>query len=128
MFSRVATLLTSAPTLRLSLRPSAAAMSSSSNSSSVANLSSERFLGGSKQFDDAVREHKGVLVFSKTTCPFCDRVKSAFDAKSIPYSVVELDRVESASAVRTELSRLSGIVNKRKKNSKKKKKKKKKKF
>jgi thioredoxin-related protein len=48
-------------------------------------------------FDAAVSGHKGVLVFSKTTCPFCDRVKAAFAAKSIPYSVVELDRVDKAA-------------------------------
>jgi glutaredoxin len=73
-------------------------------------LTSERFVGSAKVFDDAVRAHKGVLVFSKTTCPYCDRVKKALDTKSIPYAVVELDRVDKAPELRTELTRLSGIV------------------
>lgn len=73
-------------------------------------LTSERFVGTGDAFDAAVSGHKGVLVFSKTTCPFCDRVKAAFAAKSIPYSVVELDRVDKAAEVRKELTRLSGIV------------------
>jgi len=73
-------------------------------------LTGERFAGGAKAFDESVRTHKGVLVFSKTTCPYCDRVKKAFDAKSIPYAVVELDRVDKAPEIHTELKRLAGIV------------------
>lgn len=81
--------------------------SSKSKSGTVSVLTSERFVGSG--FDAAVAAHSGVLVFSKTTCPFCDRVKAAFAAKAIPYSVVELDRVDKAAEVRKELTRLSGI-------------------
>ncbi len=89
--------------MRLSLSGAAAA-------AGATQLTGERFSAGAKAFDESVRGHKGVLVFSKTTCPYCDRVKKAFDSKSIPYSVVELDRVDKSPEIRTELTRLSGIV------------------
>eukprot|EP00546_Thalassionema_frauenfeldii_P017454 CAMPEP_0178905930 /NCGR_PEP_ID=MMETSP0786-20121207/6549_1 /TAXON_ID=186022 /ORGANISM="Thalassionema frauenfeldii, Strain CCMP 1798" /LENGTH=180 /DNA_ID=CAMNT_0020577593 /DNA_START=266 /DNA_END=808 /DNA_ORIENTATION=+ len=46
----------------------------------------------------------GVVVFSSSTCPFCDTVKEIFESKKVSYKVVELDerpdlRAEMASLI-----------------------------
>jgi len=63
------------------------------------------------EFDDAVRSQRGVLIFSKTTCAYCARVKKAFEAKGVPYAVIEFDSFDDdvVEPLRGELQRLSGI-------------------
>ena len=38
-----------------------------------------------------VKEHR-VVLFSKTWCPFCNKVKELFNSKFIPYHRIELDK------------------------------------
>ena len=38
-----------------------------------------------------VKEHR-VVLFSKTWCPFCNKVKDLFNSKFIPYHKIELDK------------------------------------
>lgn len=33
-----------------------------------------------------------VMVFSKTTCPFCTKIKNLFDSLGFKYEVLELDQ------------------------------------
>ena len=42
--------------------------------------------------EGVIREHR-VVVFSKTWCPFCAKVKDVFRSKFIDYHRVELDKV-----------------------------------
>ena len=34
-----------------------------------------------------------VMVFSKTTCPFCTKIKNLFDSLGFKYEVLELDQL-----------------------------------
>jgi len=48
------------------------------------------------------------VVFSKTWCPFCNKVKAALDAKFIPYHRVELDKLPEGEAYQKLLIEISG--------------------
>merc|ERR1719261_2145066 len=49
-----------------------------------------------------------VVVFSKTTCPFCRRTKDLFDGLDVKYTAVELDEMENGPAVQDALLASSG--------------------
>eukprot|EP01064_Diplonema_japonicum_P023163 TRINITY_DN33619_c0_g1_i1.p1 TRINITY_DN33619_c0_g1~~TRINITY_DN33619_c0_g1_i1.p1 ORF type:complete len:111 (+),score=17.42 TRINITY_DN33619_c0_g1_i1:36-368(+) len=50
-----------------------------------------------------------VLVFSKSYCPYCSRVKGLFEgAKPASYSVVEIDQIPNGGAIQSELQKLTG--------------------
>ncbi|PVD24776.1 hypothetical protein C0Q70_15262 [Pomacea canaliculata] len=58
-----------------------------------------------------VREHisnNKVMVFSKTTCPFCAKVKDLLKSLNVEYGVLELDTLENGQAVQAALFELSG--------------------
>jgi hypothetical protein len=40
-----------------------------------------------------------VVIFSKTTCPFCDKVKELFRSLNMPYEALELDTMEGGPAI-----------------------------
>ena len=42
--------------------------------------------------DQYVKNNK-VMMFSKTTCPFCTKVKKLFDQEKIKFEVLELDQI-----------------------------------
>lgn len=42
--------------------------------------------------DNLIKQNK-VIVFSKTTCPYCDKVKELFKNLKVEYVTIELDRV-----------------------------------
>ena len=48
--------------------------------------------------DQLVADHT-VMVFSKTTCPFCTKIKAMFAEKSIKIEVLELDQLSEWSTV-----------------------------
>ena len=48
--------------------------------------------------DKLITQNK-VVIFSKTTCPFCDRVKELFTSLNIPYEALELDTIEGGPAI-----------------------------
>ena len=49
-----------------------------------------------------------VVVFSKTTCPFCRKTKDLFDGLDVKYTAVELDEMENGPAVQDALLASSG--------------------
>lgn len=63
--------------------------------------------GASDFVQNAVREH-AVVVFSKTTCPYCAKAKRALaDVGAKPF-VVELDRRADGAAIQGALAALTG--------------------
>eukprot|EP00992_Anisonema_acinus_P013744 TRINITY_DN8901_c0_g1_i2.p1 TRINITY_DN8901_c0_g1~~TRINITY_DN8901_c0_g1_i2.p1 ORF type:complete len:103 (+),score=32.62 TRINITY_DN8901_c0_g1_i2:56-364(+) len=46
---------------------------------------------------------KGVVVFSKTTCPFCSKTKDLFAELKVPITVYELNQQPDGAAVQNEL-------------------------
>nr|KAG5708453.1 hypothetical protein BaRGS_026180 [Batillaria attramentaria] len=49
-----------------------------------------------------------VLVFSKTTCPFCTKVKDLFKSLNVQYELLELDTADNGSALQNALFEISG--------------------
>ncbi|KAF9896030.1 hypothetical protein BX616_008280, partial [Lobosporangium transversale] len=49
-----------------------------------------------------------VMIFSKSYCPYCLRVKDLFDDMSISYKALELDEHEQGFEIQQELKALSG--------------------
>jgi glutaredoxin len=53
-----------------------------------------------------------VVIFSKTTCPFCDKVKELFRSLNMPYEALELDTMEGGPAIQDLLAgKLFTVVN-----------------
>ncbi|OCT85322.1 glutaredoxin-2, mitochondrial [Xenopus laevis] len=50
-----------------------------------------------------------VVIFSKTSCPYCVMAKDAFRNIDVQYTAVELDEVENGSQIQAALHQLSGI-------------------
>merc|ERR1719308_451289 len=48
------------------------------------------------------------MVFSKTTCPFCTRIKQLFDSLGHKYEVLELDQIADGADVQAALAEKSG--------------------
>lgn len=60
---------------------------------------------------DQVESHitnNKVMMFSKTTCPFCVKIKQLFDSLKIKYEVLELDQIPDGPAVQAALAEKSG--------------------
>jgi len=57
--------------------------------------------------DQLVADHT-VMVFSKTTCPFCTKIKTMFAEKSIKIEVLELDQLSNGSEVQAALLEKTG--------------------
>ncbi|KAK3102799.1 hypothetical protein FSP39_014001 [Pinctada imbricata] len=49
-----------------------------------------------------------VMVFSKTTCPFCTKVKDLLKSMNVQYEVLELDKADNGSELQNTLQQLSG--------------------
>eukprot|EP00906_Rhabdomonas_costata_P029968 RCo042325 len=49
-----------------------------------------------------------VVVFSKSYCPYCSRVKNFFDDLGVRYTAVELDQVPTGTAMQDALKTLTG--------------------
>ena len=56
---------------------------------------------------DAIAQEK-VLVFSKTHCPFCARVKATLDVLNTKYEAVELDTVDDDGQIQALLFDMTG--------------------
>ena len=48
-----------------------------------------------EQVEQHISNNK-VMVFSKTTCPFCTKIKQLFDNQKIKYEALELDQIGEA--------------------------------
>ena len=59
-----------------------------------------------EQVEAYIKENK-VMVFSKTTCPFCTRIKQLFESLGVKYTALELDTIGE-----TILNSLDHIMNK----------------
>lgn len=57
--------------------------------------------------DHHIKTHQ-VMVFSKTTCPFCTKIKQLFDSLKIQYEVLELDQSPDGAAIQAALAERSG--------------------
>ena len=51
----------------------------------------------SKIIDNAIADHS-VVIFSKSFCPFCTKIKDFFAAKGIPFTAFELDTMGKQGA------------------------------
>lgn len=89
------------------VKEDASSTDSNTNSNAFAALaplqrsSSEIFL------EDTIAENP-VVVFSKTTCPACDKAKSVFDSLGVGYKTVELDRRDDCAELQDNLNRMTG--------------------
>ena len=48
--------------------------------------------------DQYVNNNK-VMMFSKTTCPFCSKVKQLFEQEKIKYEVLEIDQIGELDSI-----------------------------
>jgi len=60
-----------------------------------------------EQVEKHIKNNK-VMVFSKTTCPFCTRIKQLFDSLGHKYEVLELDQIDDGAQVQAALAEKSG--------------------
>jgi len=60
-----------------------------------------------EQVESHIANNK-VMMFSKTTCPFCTKIKQLFDSLKIKYEVLELDQIPDGPAVQAALAEKSG--------------------
>jgi len=60
-----------------------------------------------EQVDSLVASHP-VMVFSKTTCPFCDKVKAMFAGLNVTVEYLELDKIANGAEVQAALADKSG--------------------
>merc|ERR1711892_541485 len=60
-----------------------------------------------EQVENHIANNK-VMMFSKTTCPFCTKIKQLFDSLKIEYQVLELDQISDGPAVQAALAEKSG--------------------
>ena len=49
-----------------------------------------------------------VVVFSKSSCPFCKRTKALFDGKKIEYKAIELNQIDNGQEIQDALLELTG--------------------
>ncbi|XP_075038759.1 glutaredoxin 2 [Mixophyes fleayi] len=49
-----------------------------------------------------------VVIFSKTTCPYCKMAKEAFNTINVSYKAIELDQVENGSQLQEALHEVTG--------------------
>eukprot|EP00617_Octactis_speculum_P012138 CAMPEP_0185774450 /NCGR_PEP_ID=MMETSP1174-20130828/78225_1 /TAXON_ID=35687 /ORGANISM="Dictyocha speculum, Strain CCMP1381" /LENGTH=105 /DNA_ID=CAMNT_0028461613 /DNA_START=122 /DNA_END=439 /DNA_ORIENTATION=+ len=49
-----------------------------------------------------------VMVFSKSTCPFCGMTKQLFDGIGVEYTLIELNERDDGSAIQLALQKFSG--------------------
>ena len=57
--------------------------------------------------NEMIKSHK-TAIFSKTTCPFCAKVKELFKSLNEQYAVVELDQIDEGPAIRDLLFERTG--------------------
>jgi len=65
-------------------------------------------MGDPKEWVMKQTQENNVMVFSKTTCPFCTKVKNLFAEQNIEVEVVELDQRDDGSAIQSSLAELTG--------------------
>ncbi|KAL4225826.1 thioredoxin reductase [Mactra antiquata] len=61
-----------------------------------------------KSFVNGLTTQHKVMVFSKTTCPFCTQVKDLFKTINVDYHALELDKEGNGSAIQAALKEVTG--------------------
>ncbi|XP_061095867.1 glutaredoxin 2 isoform X2 [Conger conger] len=62
----------------------------------------------STQFVQDVITHNCVVIFSKTTCPYCKMAKNVFNEIGATYKVIELDRHNDGRRLQEALAQITG--------------------
>ena len=62
----------------------------------------------SAEVHSRILNNNAVLVFSKTSCPYCHMAKDALAAHGITPDVIELDVIPEGPAIQSELAKLTG--------------------
>jgi len=57
--------------------------------------------------DDYIKSNN-VMMFSKSTCPFCAKIKGLFDELNIQYKAIELDKMDNGADIQNSLHESSG--------------------
>ena len=57
--------------------------------------------------NELIKDNK-VVIFSKTTCPFCTKVKELFKSLNESFTIVELDQIEAGPCIRDYLFEKTG--------------------
>jgi len=57
--------------------------------------------------DQYIKDNK-VMMFSKSTCPFCTKIKKLFEQEKIQYEVLELDQIAEGPALQAALAEKTG--------------------
>ena len=58
-------------------------------------------------FNDLIKNHK-IVIFSKTTCPFCAKVKDLFNSLHESYASLDLDEIDRGTEIRDFLFEKTG--------------------
>jgi len=58
---------------------------------------------------ETLKKHH-VVVFSKSYCPYCKKVKDLFDSLGVKYQSYELDEMDNGDAIQQELGKLTGAT------------------
>ncbi len=59
--------------------------------------------------DGLISSHR-VMVFSKTTCGFCSRVKAFFAEKGVQAEILELDQIADGGDIQAYLKEKTGLA------------------
>lgn len=70
------------------------------------SYTSRRYL--SQEYQDLINKNR-VTVFSKSTCPFCQRVKQIFSSINEPVTAVEFDAIHDGHFIQEQLSKRTGL-------------------
>jgi len=68
-------------------------------------------IGDSNDLRSQVQQHidkNNVVIFSKTTCPYCTKVKGLFQSLSVDYYAVELDTLANGNEMQATLAEMTG--------------------
>ncbi|CAH8459895.1 unnamed protein product [Schistosoma turkestanicum] len=66
-------------------------------------------IDGTSQWLQKTIESAAVILFSKTTCPFCKKVKDVLTEAKIRHATIELDQLPNGSAIQKSLASFSKI-------------------
>jgi len=59
--------------------------------------------------DKEIKDHP-VMIFSKSFCPYCDKVKALFKSIGVEYTAMELDKRNDGNEIQNELKNKTGAT------------------
>uniref|UniRef100_A0A0L8GKX1 thioredoxin-disulfide reductase (NADPH) n=1 Tax=Octopus bimaculoides TaxID=37653 RepID=A0A0L8GKX1_OCTBM len=68
-------------------------------------------VGGSDSLKEIINDYinkNKVMIFSKSTCPFCTKAQQIFDTLGVEYKKIELDQIENGDNIHSTLKEMSG--------------------